>query len=716
MVCPVCGDTSLTFQIVPEAKPDDDPHAAGGPFHGAATLAPSEAPVEAEVLDLPCVAGYEILTTLGRGGMGVVYKARQVKLNRVVALKMILAGEHAGTDQLERFRIEREAVARLQHPNVVQIYEVGEQDGLPFFSLEYVDGGSLAQKLGGRPQPPRQAAQLVQVLAQAVYAAHQHDIVHRDLKPANVLLTREGIPKITDFGLAKRLDSHTHHTQSGAILGTPSYMAPEQADGKTTRVGPAADIYALGAILYELLTGQPPFQADTPLDTILQVLEQEPIPPRMVQRKTPRDLEVICLKCLQKTPENRYASARELANDLGRFLAGEVIRARPTRAWERIGKWCRRRPSAAIFLGVMVAGGVATLVEVSSMLSQSTDMMRSAAVKVAQITQRSRQGLSAAHDAQGPIPGEAGSRIVFTLPAQQGRRCCLAFSPDGGQLASGGANQAVKIWDMTTGKMVRTLSGHKAEVLGVAYSSDGRRLASAGADRTAKVWDLTSGREACTLLGHAGQVCSVGFSPDGRYLATASGDHTARLWDSTGKAIRTLSDHTDTVHGVAFSPDSRHMTTVGEDGRLVVWDVASGQIIYSRQAPLTSLLSVAFSPDGRRLLTSGTSWGSGRFQGEVKLWNSSDGKEIGSQSLPLPVGGAAFSPDGRRLVGSGGDAALVWNGALRTQLCLRSTRSPYAAGIACSKDSGRLAVADWSGLVQIWNLPEDREEPAPLDK
>ncbi len=369
--------------------------AAGGPAAAlgadtaeAVTLAFTGAPREG-LPPVPAPPGYEILGELGRGGMGVVYKARQVGLDRLVALKMVLAGGHAGPQELARLTTEATAVARLRHPHIVQIYEVGEQEGRPYLALEYVEGGSLADCLDGTPLPEPAAAHLVATLADAVHAAHECGIVHRDLKPGNILLERkpaaepadvtrtkdktgegEGppsgrgrpesgprassnfnsagapvpassgsgvescVPKIADFGLAKRLDSPSGQTQSGAILGTPSYMAPEQAGGARD-VGPATDVYALGAILYELLTGRPPFRAATPLDTVMQVVGDEPVPPARLRPRLPRDLETICLKCLEKEPAKRYGSARGLAEDLRRFLAHEPIRARPTGAVER---------------------------------------------------------------------------------------------------------------------------------------------------------------------------------------------------------------------------------------------------------------------------------------------------------------------------------------------------------------------------------------------
>jgi serine/threonine-protein kinase len=297
--------------------------------------------------DQPHVPGYEIVGELGRGGMGVVYKARQKGLNRWVALKMVLAGAHAGALQLARFRTEAEAIAHLQHPNIVQVYDIGEHQGLPYFSLEFVDGGSLDKKVHRQPQPPREAAHMIETLARAMAYAHEHGIIHRDLKPANILLTPGGVPKITDFGLAKRFEEDSSQTKSGTLMGTPSYMAPEQARGEIHNVGPLADQYALGAMLYELLTGRPPFLAATPMETVVQVTRDEPAAPTRLQPTIPPDLETICLKCLQKEMGKRYGSTLELADDLGRFLAGEPIEARPVGNMERLWRWCKRNPKLA---------------------------------------------------------------------------------------------------------------------------------------------------------------------------------------------------------------------------------------------------------------------------------------------------------------------------------------------------------------------------------
>jgi serine/threonine protein kinase/tetratricopeptide (TPR) repeat protein len=310
---------------------------------------PGEAAGSPPVQSIP--AGYEVLGELGRGGMGVVYKARQIKANRPVALKMLLAGGHADAAEMDRFRIDAEAIAQLQHPNIVQVFEVGEHQGVPFFSLEFCPGGGLDRKLAGSPLPPVQAAALMERLAVAVQAAHEKHIIHRDLKPANVLLAEDGTPKITDFGLAKKIDEGGG-TVTGVVMGTPSYMPPEQARGQTKEIGPAADVYALGAILYECLTGRPPFRAATVLETLEQVRGQEPVPPRLLQPAVPRDLETICLMCLHKEQRRRYDSAAELGDDLRRFLDGKPVRARPVGAWERGLKWARRRPAWAALVAV----------------------------------------------------------------------------------------------------------------------------------------------------------------------------------------------------------------------------------------------------------------------------------------------------------------------------------------------------------------------------
>jgi serine/threonine protein kinase len=302
----------------------------------------------------PKIPEYNVLAELGRGGMGVVYKARHRELNRLVALKMIRAGVPIEEAEIGRFRAEGKALGKLQHGNIVQIFEVGEYEGNPYFAVEFIEGGDLAGKLRVQLPQPQRAASIMQMLADAIHYAHQQGIIHRDLKPANVLLAADGTPKIADFGLAKRLDASKRRTASGAIFGTPYYMAPEQAEGLTHEVGPTADIYALGAMLYEMLAGRPPFRAATVLETLELVRLTDPVSPRLLQPGMPRDLETICLKCLEKDPKRRYASGAELAADLGRYLHGEPIHARRASVWELGKRWARRYPRAAATVAATV--------------------------------------------------------------------------------------------------------------------------------------------------------------------------------------------------------------------------------------------------------------------------------------------------------------------------------------------------------------------------
>jgi tetratricopeptide (TPR) repeat protein/tRNA A-37 threonylcarbamoyl transferase component Bud32 len=354
-----------------------------------------ESAFEGLFLDVSGMTQFEILAELGRGGMGVVYKARHRQLNRIVALKMIGDGKHASREVRERFLIEAEAVARFRHPNIVQIYDIGEADGRPYVTLEMLEGGSLADRLKGTTQPGRDAAELLATLAMAMHAAHQAGIVHRDLKPPNVLFDHDGTPKITDFGLAKRLEVEEGQTQTGQIMGTPSYMAPEQARGDVDTVGPPADIYALGAILYEMLTGRPPFKGSSMMETLHQVVFDDVVPPSRIQPRIARDLETICLKCLEKEPQERYTSATDLAEDLRRYLDDVPIRARRTPLWERGWKWVRRHPTTTTLIGLGTAAALALVIGMVRADANRRAADRAEDQRVADVTKRSEQLLDA---------------------------------------------------------------------------------------------------------------------------------------------------------------------------------------------------------------------------------------------------------------------------------------------------------------------------------
>ncbi len=453
----------------------------------------------ARLSGLPVIRGYEVLAELGRGGMGIVYKARQSSLNRLVAIKLLRSADLAGADELARFRGEAQLLATMRHPNIVQVYDVGEHGGRPFFIQEYIDGGSLSRSLGGVPQPARQAAGLIETLARTMEAVHQRGIIHRDLKPANVLLGLDGTPKITDFGLAKRLDADWDRTRSGAVVGTPSYMAPEQAAGKSKgkKIGPAADVYALGAILYEMLTGRPPFLGVDPLDTLLEVMQAEPVPPRRLQPKIPRDLETICLKCLEKDPVKRYAGASELAEDLRRFQAGEAITARAAGPMTRLWRWSRRHParaaaaSMALPFVILVIAWLAT-----NERRQSAELVRKAEQETAQFRQLALEDRKRSLQRQIQEIRLTAHRDGWSKRAIDLVREAVALGKDE-QWRDGAAAILVGI------DAVRE-HDFKKDSSGVAISKTGKRVLMAGIKgfvngqwekTTARLWDSDTGKE-----------------------------------------------------------------------------------------------------------------------------------------------------------------------------------------------------------------------------
>jgi WD40 repeat protein len=683
---------------------------------------------------LPSFGDYALLGEVGRGGMGVVYKAHQSSLDRIVAIKMVLAGKHAGPEELARFRREAAALARLQHPNIVQIHEVGTHDGRPYFSMEFVGGGSLAQRQGGEPLPPREAARLTETLARAVQAAHAAGIVHRDLKPANVLLAADGTPKISDFGLAKRLDVPAGATQTGAVVGTPSYMAPEQADGRGKDIGPAADVYALGATLYELLTGRPPFRAETPLDTVLQVIGDEPVPPRQLQSKTPPDLERVCLKCLEKDPGKRYRSALALAEDLERFQRGEPVRARALGRLARTWRWCRRNPVvAALLVAVLLGAALATGFAVQAILqarelaiaAREADAARDRAE--AQLAREDVQAYAgqlaeAQREWEDKNPRRAFDllnacdwslrgwehRYLYTLFTTRNRLTLVwdiegvtsvCFSPKAARLACGGWKE-VEVWDME-GKKVLSLKGHANRVNSVCFSPDGTRLASASNDGTVKVWNAWFGQELLSLNGHAGAVRSVAYSPDGQRLASAGDDKTVRVWDAhSGEQQLSLTGHAYAATSVCFSPDGQRLASAG--GGVKVWDVHGGQELLALDAPTSDCRTVCFSRDGKRLA-------SGSGNGMVKLWDADRGQEILTlRGHTGRVTSVCFSPDGQRLASAGASdgkqagQVMVWDPEHGVAV-LTLKRHQSFGSLCFSPDGQHLAYAEDHKAVTVWS-------------
>jgi WD40 repeat protein/tRNA A-37 threonylcarbamoyl transferase component Bud32 len=714
------------------------------------------------------VPGYEVLDVLGRGAMGVVYRARHLALKRIVALKMIRAGAHADLGERARFRTEAEAVARLQHPNIVQVFDVGEHDGLPYLALEFVEGGALDRRLAGKPQPPREAARLVETLAGAVHLAHSRNVVHRDLKPGNVLLTADGTPKVTDFGLAKHLDADAGQTQAGHVLGTPSYMAPEQTGGNSKEVGPAADVYALGAILYECLTGRPPFQGATVLDILEQVRSREPVPPRQLSPRVSHDLETICLKCLRKEPERRYPSARELADDLGRFRRGEAVLAQPPTLRYLLGKQLGRyRVPLAVAAAVLLAAVVGVVVafvqikaakdEAFSALDREKEargdaetkeketndaltrlreadakrkvLLSEAARMYCEWSERElKQGnerdslnwmLRAYETAPEDDPWRHGYRLLIAAKGQTLERRYLhgkavravAYSPDGRTALTGSADKTARLWDIASGKEIAILR-HDGEVRAVAYSPDGRTVLTGSADKTARLWDAASGKELHTLR-HDSDVRAVAFSPDGRTTLTGGKWGTVRVWDiASDKELRALR-HDGEVRAVAYSPDGRTVLTGSADKTARLWDAASGKELHALRHR-GEVNAVAISPDGRTVLT-------GDEHEAARLWDAASGKEIATLPHDDPVNAVAFSPDGRTaLTGSGSvlGRARLWDAASGKPITSLQPYGDPVHAVAFSPDGSTALTGNGGGFneekgeARLWDTASGKEHLA----
>jgi len=661
------------------------------------------------------LADYEILERLGHGGMGVVYKARQKSLGRTVALKMVLSGADAKPEELARFRREAEAVARFAHPNIVQIHEVGEHDGRPFLSLEFVEGGSLHKKLGGLPQPAREAARLVETLARAVHHAHVQGVVHRDLKPANILMTASGVPKITDFGLA-RFAAGASHTQSGEVLGTPSYMAPEQASGRISAIGPSSDVYALGATLFELLTGRPPFLAANALDTLRQVMELEPVSPASLQPSVPRDLATVCLKCLQKAPSKRYASAEALADDLRRFLDGQPILARQTPAWERTLKWARRRPALAALYAVSAAALMAVLLYNVWLQGALTDAnnQRAAAQKAQSaaeeaLEQRRRQ-LVQVLMADGARLLDEGDWFGAMLPLAQ------AFSLDQKDPARAAIHQVRLATILRQCPRLVQFWPHDGELRHVEFCPSGRQVLTA-AGNLARLLEVATGKEVARL-SHDQPIRVAALSADGRRVATAADDRVVRIWDAaTGRMIGQLTAQEDEILRLAFAgtttgADNERLTIVtrkpklsrNEEGkiRIQLWDVAKGSALSPPVDTSAGILfDVALTSDGLRALTV-HSLGAGAT---LTVWAVSDARALFEvRGSPEPTH-ARFSDDGRLVaVTDVNGAARVWDAASGKQLAVVE-RVPTVRHLAFSPDNRFLAMGGMDGVARVWRLP-----------
>jgi WD40 repeat protein len=668
------------------------------------------------------IAGrYALERILGHGGMGLVYLARDRSLSRPVAVKLLSRLDDHASDAVRRFWAEAQAAGRLQHSNLVAVYDVGlhcptaESAPRPFLVMEYLAGGSLRDRLTGQPWPDRDAAELVETLARAIHVAHQHQIIHRDLKPANILFQRvstkdtkehesnpdfaastscsfvsfvdELLPKITDFGVAKLLDSPAALTRSGDVVGTPQYMAPEQAQGRSHTTGPATDVYALGVILYELLTGRPPFQGVMALDIQLRITCEEPLPPRRLQPTVARDLETICLKCLEKDPRRRYATAEALADDLGRFQAGQPIVARPVPPWERLGKWARRQPVVAILaalVAVVTVLGVAGIAwkwhDAAAGWAQAEDRQRDAKIAEAEalalaarekLARQATEAAEARARAQAEAEARARERTEWALYGSRLSHAMYAWTDNEPRITRellAACPVSFRHWEYAYLSRLQTSNQYRwvpqmdrLPIQSLAVAPDGSRVLVAQAQGYLQLLALGARKPSLSLRTTTPGPCSVCFSPDGRRFA------------------------------------SLEVKPAGPDGQLCVWDAADGRNLLTVPVQATHP-SVRFSPDGERLIYAGS--------GTIHTLDASTGKEIRTlPGHPKTWALVSCSSDGRFLASGGGDKRVkVWDATTGQLLHTLEGHTREITALAISPDSRHLATGSADRSIRVWDL------------